>query len=673
MRFDCEKLRPPVFQLQRSTANELVPSSVFAALAVTNVAAAYGDRVYATDASLQKGAIVSRVVSPETAQVLWLGGDKKGCYTSLDPPFRAMRRAYEIELNEVETDPPLAAQVSVPESIDFVFDFVEICGGVGSVSKALAARGYTVMPPNELSDSPHFDVREIKLIEWLCDMMFEKRLLSIMVEPVCTTFSPAAHPSVRSYAEPKGYDMTDPKTKQGNIVAFRCLFLLWYASICGCPALGEQPRLSKMCWLSIWRFLIEHKDFAEAVVASCQFGFPHKKEFRMLGWGIDMQRMQTKCPGGHEHLRIEGQYTKPSAIYVPALAEHFAAFIHQALRVRAAREASEANVAGLESVLANDVLLTGEWKAEMSWRWRSPSHINVLESGAFVTLLRSLMQHGEDLRFTALLDSRVARGSHAKGRSSALALGPSLKKSAALQLSGGLYPSFGFAPTRLNVADAPTRDRDLPLPASHSFSDHVPFHRAQLLHATGFTRQLSGWIRLVLLMQYVSLSRADRLLDLAEDCICLDSWFDGFFRRVVSDWTFEPLASFPGSLGLWSLLGILSFSLLGFFLLTGFQPASCSPSVLPSPRVASGRASWLIGILFFISFLGVGAKSHGMQPLPLAFLFSGFALAMATGPENAEERIRALRRSSSVLFAERTVSSKREQDEKSCLMTLRLG
>ena len=114
-----------------------------------------------------------------------------------------------------------------------------------------------------------------------------------MVEPPCTSFSAAAHPAVRSYACPKGFSMSDPKTLQGNILAFRCLFLLWYAALCDCVALGEQPRLSKMAWLSIWTFLIRQKGFSEAVVASCQFGSIHRKEFRMIGRGLDMQAMQT--------------------------------------------------------------------------------------------------------------------------------------------------------------------------------------------------------------------------------------------------------------------------------------------------------------------------------------------------------------------------------------------
>lgn len=93
--------------------------------------------------------------------------------------------------------------------MDFSFDFVEVCGGAAGTSACLAAWGYTVMPPIELSDSPHYDLRDPKVVEWLCNMLQSKRLRGIMLEPVCTTFSPAAHPCVRAYAEPKGFCMTE--------------------------------------------------------------------------------------------------------------------------------------------------------------------------------------------------------------------------------------------------------------------------------------------------------------------------------------------------------------------------------------------------------------------------------------------------------------------------------
>lgn len=77
---------------------------------------------------------------------------------------------------------------------------------------------------------------------------------------------------------------------------------------------------------------------------------------------------------------------------------------------------------------------------------------------------------------------------------------PSLRKSAALQIVGGLYPSFGFAPTRLNTADDPTRLSDLRPPSLHSICDLLPASTLKSLHATSYTRFVAGWLRLSILL-----------------------------------------------------------------------------------------------------------------------------------------------------------------------------
>ena len=437
-----------VYHLPRSTAQELVLASIFSFLAISDVTARFVDRVFTSDASMTKGAFCSRAISPEIAQVLWLGGDKKGTYTKLDGHYRELSKSLGLDIpDELEQahDGEFETSGSIPGALDFSFDFLEVCAGVGSVSKELAALGYKVCTPIELSDSVHFDVTNLKLVNWICDMIRFGRLRSLMVEPVCTTFSAAAHPSLRSYTNPRGHDPCNPKTLVGNQIAFHCLFLCWYASLWGCLSLCEQPRLSKMCWLSIWRFLVQKKGFVEAIIASCQFGSPHRKEFRMLTRGLDADALQVRCPGGHEHLRVEGAYTKASAIYTPALAKHLARSFANALRRKQHVQSYDFQVSGLESVVANDLLCTGVWTVEKAWEWQSPSHINVLESHAYIGILRSQLLAGGDCRFTALLDSRVAKGAHAKGRSTSKALCPSLKRGAALQLAGGLYPSLGFA------------------------------------------------------------------------------------------------------------------------------------------------------------------------------------------------------------------------------------
>ncbi len=181
-----------VLDFPRVVAQELLLCSSLAFVAATDVSVPYVERIFATDASLHKGAITSRQVPLGVAKVAWLGGDKKGAYTRLDNPFAAALRSRGLEsFAEACDDLPAPAPTS---GLDFVFDFVEICGGSGVVSEHVSRLGLTVCTPIELSDSPHFDLKNPRLVEWVCFMLQKGRFRSVMLEPPCTTFSAAAHP-----------------------------------------------------------------------------------------------------------------------------------------------------------------------------------------------------------------------------------------------------------------------------------------------------------------------------------------------------------------------------------------------------------------------------------------------------------------------------------------------
>ena len=213
-----------------------------------------------------------------------------------------------------------------------------------------------------------------------------------------------------------------------------------------------------------------------------------------------MQSMNVKCPGGHQHVRIEGKYTKPSAVYHPELAKFIATKIRQAL---AGNYVEDDDVkVRIESVVWNDILQQDAWNVESEWKWHKPAHINVLESRSLIALFKKLVLEGGNVRFAALMDSRVAKGAHGKGRSSARALRPSLLRGCAYTIAGGLYPAYGFAPTRLNTADAPTRDKPLPVAAKHSILDFLSQWQISELHAHQFSRATAGWIRLYILAAF---------------------------------------------------------------------------------------------------------------------------------------------------------------------------
>ena len=430
-----------VLPLPRAVADELTLASVLGLVAVTDISVPYHNEIFATDASMQKGAITAKPISEELSETLWLGGDRKGAYTLLDNEARSQLRQLGCD---VDAEPVAEDFPAPPKQLPFYFDAVEICGGSGVLSKALAARGLEVCPPIDLSNSKHYDLRDLRLVEWIYQMIAERRFKSVICEPVCTTFSPAQHPASRSYAQPLGFERTNPKTYLGNLIAFRCLSILWVAWRYAVIALLEQPQLSKMAWLPFWQFLLQ-LGFVEAITDSCVFGSIHRKPFRWLGYGLDMASINARCTGGHQHVKIEGQLTKASAIYHPGLADFIADKICAALKLRHAA-LPEPKPVQIESVVLNDVLMQEGWKTIDDWHWRKPAHINVLESNSLVKLFHHLVQKGGRLRFCALLDSRVAKGAHGKGRSSARALRPSLLRGCALAIAGNLHPAYGFAP-----------------------------------------------------------------------------------------------------------------------------------------------------------------------------------------------------------------------------------
>ena len=329
-------------------------------------------------------------------------------------------------------------------------------GGVGAVSSAAVGLGLDVAPPLDLSASEHYNIGDLRLVEWVIYMIEENRFRSFLAEPPCTTFSPAAFPNLRSYKLPYGYDRTHPRVVHGNCLAFRCLVFLRVGRRHRRPCGLEQPRRSKMAWLREWISLVQSGDFIEAVVAACQFNSPHQKEFRFLLHGFRLEEVESRCTRDHSHIRIQGKYTKQSAIYIPELGLHLALAFRASLRRVVASDDPGLSCHGLESVVTNNVMCGLKREEQKSWFWKKPSHVNTLEVSAAVGVLSEVGFCHPHCRFVSAVDSSVACGALAKGRSTSFLLQPLLRRSAVLQLCYDLYPVWPFCPTRHNTADDPT-------------------------------------------------------------------------------------------------------------------------------------------------------------------------------------------------------------------------
>ena len=244
------------------------------------------------------------------------------------------------------------------------------------------------------------------------------------------------------------------------------------------------------------------------MLAACQFGSIHRKEFRLLCSDLDVQVLERRCRGGHAHVPIQGKFTKGSAIYPEAMALHIAKAFKVAVGRSYLREEDERPVQGFESLVINDIMLVNIWRLERSWFWRSRAHINVYEAATVSSLLKQLAWEQPSTRHNIVVDSRVALGAISKGRSSSRALQPVLRRSAAYQIAGDLYPSISFGPTRIIPADAPSRDRPFEPPVDHSLMDFLEGDVLPSLHDARLSRPYSNWARLSLLIIFLSIKPA---------------------------------------------------------------------------------------------------------------------------------------------------------------------
>ena len=289
-----------------------------------------------------------------------------------------------------------------------------------------------------ITKTPHYNLMENRVILWLIFMMEERRVRSFLVAPPHTTFSPAAHPSLRSYAKPEGYDPCHPRVIVGNLLASAALLLLYVGLRLRIFGLGEQPRRSNMRWLRQWRRLLSLGG-REAFLASCMYGRIHQKDFVFVGVNMKVELLDRLCSCDHPHVRIEGQYTRPSAIYCDGLADALARFFRYHLVAHGRSvEHYELQVGGLEDQISNDLCIGLRWRESASWRWKGSSHVNLCK------LYRSVALGGGDARFVYLGDSRVSRSSLARGRTSSSAMRPLLRQASSLCIGYGLYPA---APT----------------------------------------------------------------------------------------------------------------------------------------------------------------------------------------------------------------------------------
>eukprot|EP00435_Cladocopium_sp_Y103_P055970 s92_g18.t1 len=538
---DAQKVEqdaPKVIPLPRKVAQEFVLASVLCPFFATDLSATFPEEIYATDSSDRKGAVVCAEVGEEVTRALWRTSRKKGGYVRMLSREEALIKKMD---HMYQPDSAGDQTVEIPRPLALRYHFIEVCGGAGKISKILSDRGWIAGPVLDLERSEHFNLENLRVLNWIYHLLEEGLLDSCMLEPPCTTFSPAQHPALRSYNEPRGFDPTEPRTLQGTTLALRSLAVMKKGVQVRAPCLLEQPRRTKMRRLAEWIYFLENLLAEEVWTASCMFGSIHLKEFVFLCACMDATPLHRRCSRDHVHVKIEGKYTKPSATYVDALAEAIAKVFHSALLEKMMREErEEPTVSGLENPLCNDFLRSASWRVKKVWTWRKPRHINIHETTAVHKLLKDLAICKANSRPFIALDSHVALSSLVKGRSPSRGLQPTLRQIGATVIAGNLYPGYQFAPTRLNPADHPTRDNPMPEPSASCISKLWTFlELVDLGEIDAVSRPAANWIHLFLRLHGSPLWWKDQK----------ESWRCLLFLSIVAVVSAVPGASHGTELG----------------------------------------------------------------------------------------------------------------------------
>ena len=607
-----------VVRQSRSLAQELVLASIFAPLCVSDLTARTLPTVFATDASLGLGAGCSAQVPPEVARTLWLNADRRGGYSRLDQGPRLLLRALGEAPCEEDVAEDSKGQVEVPRQPSFRIDVLL----VGRPSPALSAEarriGLHLSPALNPGVSEHFDLRSPDFLLWLQTSIEAGVVRAILLLPRVG----ACRPFVARFGR-EATTRAQQRACLDVVLLSRYAACLRLAASKGIPCLLVAPsRLDGLC-LPAFRDLVARDDVTKWQLDLCQYGWHSRQRYLCFGAHLRQRDLQRKCLAGCgcSPFKAPG----PSDPLYGGLAVEVAEVFFKALRA----SHSEVEKPGIESVLVNDILSAAPWKVEFVVPWRGRSHINTLELGAIGILDRQIARVSPHSRFTVLVDSSVAKAASAKGRSTALALQPGLRRAMAHQLAFSLFPAFGFAPTRLNIADDPTRRTTLREPASVGLYRALPL---PVLHNCGrlrLRRPLSSWARLLLVVVASWLSPSN---------LC-----SGHLRAVLPPSSTRPLLHLPSTSTplLAFLVRALTPAMLDFFFLSRLVVSSkFLPLGLTWPLVALRAPCAPFGLSFIpacssLCFAATAILPSTSTPL-LAFLVrAGFLSSGCSGSFSA--------------------------------------
>ena len=484
---------PKLISLPRAICDELVMLAVMAPLMSSNLGAGLLSKIFATDASMEKGAVLEAEMQYDIAMTMHKALRSKGAYTRLSQVGDLIGEDLEHNDPVLEVERPLAHH----------YDFLELFAGAARISHFMSLKGWVVGPPLDISFSPEYDIKLEHVARWITFLISTKRVKSFACEPPCTTYSIMRRPALRDKDHVYGFNPHDPQTQDGNVLGQRAFQILHCGVRYTTPGILETPHSSKLKRMPSWVALQEEACTSVCRTDSCRFGSQHRKSFSFMGAYVDLTPLRKTCKCLTKHVQIQGAYTKLSATYVDPLAECLAEVLSQAILAMKTldEEYEDLEVAGLENQLVNSVVKSAPWKLRKVWSFPRQVHINILEMKVVQQLCLQLGFETASKKITILVDSNVIRCAVSKGRSASLALTNVLVKLDAICIACDFILVVCFCPTRLNVADDPTRDQPLRSPTQGVCQGAwKPEDLFKLATLPRLKRWASNWVCLVVLL-----------------------------------------------------------------------------------------------------------------------------------------------------------------------------
>ena len=493
-----------VFSLTQRARHVFARLAVLAPTMVVNLAADYAPILSATDASTYgQGSCRARVPCEVTAE-LWRYRDKRGAYTKLYSEWsRSLCLGGDRDAAD-ELEPDLFGTAPSPMRVLIeTWDFLEIFGGPRSpLASAVSASGLRVGPAVDLRTSRLWDVTQIRIVEWLCFLAERKRVWCWHLWLPCRSFLTASPSCSRTVQQPWGGNILQTERRENFLlkvvhVIFRITLRVDFGQV-----VHMAPSTSLSWAVPTWSAMEGQTNFSYDLVT-----WTHPVgEMRVAGLRAGFLSSLSSASRSADGLPFD----------IQGWAMHYAeqvARLHRmdppSLGEEEAAEMSALRPGACEKLWLNDLVRALPWEVNRCDDDHTPEHINVKEIKGALQEVMKIAQKFPSSRIVNLMDSRVAIGACAKGRSTSQLLNAELLAALPFLIGCDSYPGFLFVPTRFHPPDGASRGSSSPPPISATLPPWV-FQLAdscynlfdEMASLPPQPRAVSDWARLVVRLSW---------------------------------------------------------------------------------------------------------------------------------------------------------------------------